>query len=210
MNNDGWLDLLSTNGHVLDARPRIPWTMPLQLMTGGPGGHLTDVSDRAGEPFQKLHLGRGLAIGDLDNDGRLDAVVLNQNEPLVYLHNTTEKPGHFIRFSLEGTKSNRDGVGAQGHDRLRWSAPDVGADRRGQLSIGQRSQAAFWPGNISTGRIGRGALAVGTGRSPRGLDRRPRVSAPRGRKPLEVRGSRREVARTEQGERRSRRRDPEG
>jgi len=113
VNNDGWLDMLSTNGHILDSRPRIPWTMPLQLMLGGPGGRLTDVSDRAGEPFRALHLGRGLAIGDLDNDGRLDAVVLNQNEPLVYLHNTTKMPGHFIKFSLIGTQSNRDGVGAR-------------------------------------------------------------------------------------------------
>ena len=113
VNNDGWLDLLSTNGHVLDGRPRIPLMMPLHLLIGGPGGHLTDVSERAGDPFRPLHLGRGLAIGDLDNDGRLDAVVLNQNEPLVYLHNRTEQPGHFIRFSLEGTRSNRDGVGAR-------------------------------------------------------------------------------------------------
>jgi hypothetical protein len=113
VNNDGWLDLLSTNGHVFDVRPRIPWTMPLQLMVGGPGGHLTDISDRAGEPFVELHLGRGLAVGDLDNDGRVDALVLNQNQPLVYLHNQTEKPGHFIRFSLEGTRSNRDAVGAR-------------------------------------------------------------------------------------------------
>ena len=113
MNNDGWLDMLATNGHVLDSRPRIPWTMPLQLMLGGPGGHLTDVSELAGEPFRALHIGRGLALGDLDNDGRLDAVVLNQNEPLVYLHNATKGSGHFIRFSLQGTKSNRDGVGAR-------------------------------------------------------------------------------------------------
>jgi enediyne biosynthesis protein E4 len=113
VNNDGWLDLLSTNGHVLDSRPRIPWKMPLQLMAGGAGGRLRDLSDRLGGPFEKLHLGRGLAVGDVDNDGRLDAVVLNQNEPLAYLHNKTEKPGHFIRFSLEGTKSNRDGVGVK-------------------------------------------------------------------------------------------------
>jgi tetratricopeptide (TPR) repeat protein len=112
VNNDGWLDLIATNGHVLDSRPRIPWTMPLQLMVNAPGGRLTDVSDRAGEPFRPLHLGRGLAVGDLDNDGRIDALVVNQNEPLVYLHNQTEQSRHFIRFSLEGTRSNRDGVGA--------------------------------------------------------------------------------------------------
>lgn len=110
MNNDGWLDLLSTNGHVIDSRPRIPLAMPLQLLTGSAGGRLRDVSERAGEPFRSLHLGRGLAVGDLDNDGRMDALVVNQNEPLVYLHNRTEKGGHFIRFRLEGTRSNRDGV----------------------------------------------------------------------------------------------------
>jgi hypothetical protein len=60
-----------------------------------------------------LHVGRGLAVGDLDNDGRLDAVVVNQNEPLVFLRNRTEHPGHFIRFTLEGTQSNRDAVGAR-------------------------------------------------------------------------------------------------
>jgi enediyne biosynthesis protein E4 len=59
-----------------------------------------------------LHLGRGLATGDLDNDGRLDALVVAQNEPLIYLHNRTVPPGHFIRFLLEGTRSNRDAIGA--------------------------------------------------------------------------------------------------
>jgi hypothetical protein len=113
VDNDGWLDLLSTNGHVMDGRPRIPLAMPLQLLTGGQDGRLTDVSKRAGEPFRPLHLGRGLAVGDVDNDGRTDAIVLNQNGPLVYLHNRTMRAGHFIRFSLEGTKSNRDGVGAR-------------------------------------------------------------------------------------------------
>lgn len=113
VNNDGWLDLLVTNGHVLDGRPRIPLEMPLQLMLGRKGGLLRDVSGAAGEPFRSLHLGRALAVGDLDNDGRLDAVVVNQSEPLVYLHNQTERVDHFVRLCLEGTRSNRDGVGTR-------------------------------------------------------------------------------------------------
>jgi tetratricopeptide (TPR) repeat protein len=112
-NNDGRLDLLSANGHVLDARPRFPWMMPLQLLLGGSGGRLVDGAERAGPAFRALHLGRGLAVGDLDHDGRLDAIVVAQNEPLVYLHNETARPGHFITLQLEGTRSNRDAVGAR-------------------------------------------------------------------------------------------------
>jgi enediyne biosynthesis protein E4 len=114
LDNDGRLDLLSANGHVLDPRPRIPWMMPLQALWMSPNGRLVDVSARAGELFQPLHLGRGLAAGDLDNDGRVDAVAVCQNEPVVYLHNQTprEATGHFLVLRLEGTKSNRDGVGA--------------------------------------------------------------------------------------------------
>ena len=53
-------------------------------------------------------------MADLDNDGKLDALFASQNEPLAYLHNTSEaaKIGHFITFQLESTTSNRDAVGA--------------------------------------------------------------------------------------------------
>ena len=57
-------------------------------------------------------VGRGLAAGDLDNDGRVDSVIVAQNEPLAYFHNRSRSVGHFVTFRLEGTKSNRDGVGA--------------------------------------------------------------------------------------------------
>jgi len=57
-------------------------------------------------------MGRGLAAGDLDNDGRIDALIVSQNEPLVYLHNQT-KGGHFVTLMLEGRSSNRDAVGAR-------------------------------------------------------------------------------------------------
>jgi hypothetical protein len=112
-NNDGRLDLISTNGHVSDYRPAVPWTMPIQLLVGEPSGRLRDVSPRAGPPFGPLHLGRGLAAGDLDNDGLMDIVVLSQNEPLLYLHNRTVGGGHWVTVQLKGVRSNRDGVGAR-------------------------------------------------------------------------------------------------
>ena len=112
-NDDGRLDLLSANGHVLDGRPRFPWMMPLQLLLGSPSGRVVDGGEHAGPAFRSLHLGRGLAVGDLDHDGRLDAVVVAQNEPLIYLHNETKPSGHFLGLQLEGTKSNRDAIGAR-------------------------------------------------------------------------------------------------
>ena len=112
VNNDRRLDLLTANGHIYDGRPQLPFTMPLQLLLGCGDGNLTDVSQQAGHAFESLHLGRGLAVGDLDNDGRVDAVIVAQNEPLIYLHNQT-KAGHFVMLHLEGTTSNRDAVGAR-------------------------------------------------------------------------------------------------
>jgi tetratricopeptide (TPR) repeat protein len=150
--NDGRLDLLSANGHVLDGRPRYPWMMPLQLLQGGDDGRVRDVSDTSGPPFGPLHLGRGFAVGDLDNDGRLDAIVVCQNQPLIYLHNRTERgaDGHFFAFRLEGTKSNRDGVGASITVRAgsrSWTTARLGggnyqsaSDPRGHLGLGEAEQ----------------------------------------------------------------------
>jgi enediyne biosynthesis protein E4 len=131
LDNDGRLDVLSANGHVIDPRPRFPWMMPLQALCMSPAGRLVDVSARAGDLFQHNHLGRGLAAGDLDNDGQIDALAVCQNEPAVYLHNLThpDSTGHFLVLQLEGTKSNRDAVGAavtvQCGDR-RWVAMRYG------------------------------------------------------------------------------------
>ncbi len=113
-NNDGRLDLTTANGHVNDLRPAIPSAMPAELLLGINNGRLEDVSDRAGPPWQVPRLGRGLALGDLDNDGRLDTLILSQNSPLAYFHNEgASAPSHFATFLLEGTASNRDAVGAR-------------------------------------------------------------------------------------------------
>jgi hypothetical protein len=113
-NNDGKLDVLTANGHVHDGRPLFPWTMPTQLLLTGTDGRLIDAGRRAGDCFATPHLGRGLAAGDLDNDGRIDAVLVSQNEAPVVYGNRTDSPGHFLTLGLEGAKgSNRDAIGAR-------------------------------------------------------------------------------------------------
>ena len=148
-NNDGRLDLISANGHVSNYEPAFPWKMPIQLLTGAQDGRLTDASARAGDPFGRLHLGRGLATGDLDNDGRIDAVVQSQNEPLIYLHNQSSQNGHWLTLRLEGVRSNRDGVGA-----------------RVQLEAGGRRQSHQRCGGGSYQSSGDPRLHFGLGASP--------------------------------------------
>jgi hypothetical protein len=87
--------------------------MPAQWLAGLGGGRLVDRTGSSGPALAASHVGRGLAVGDLDNDGRPDAVLVAHNEPLVFLHNRTERAGHWVSFRLEGRRSNRDGVGAR-------------------------------------------------------------------------------------------------
>jgi tetratricopeptide (TPR) repeat protein len=113
VDNDGSLDLATANGHIHDVRPNVPYAMPAQLLTGDRQGRLTDVTDRLGPPWTVPRIGRGLARADLDNDGRIDIILIAQNSPLAYFHNQTEHAGHFLTIRLEGTRSNRDAIGAK-------------------------------------------------------------------------------------------------
>ena len=80
-NNDGRLDLAQTNGHVIDNRPDFPLDMPGLLLIGGDHGRLVDVTQKAGPAWSVPRIGRALAAGDLDNDGRIDLVSVPQNTP---------------------------------------------------------------------------------------------------------------------------------
>jgi thioredoxin-like negative regulator of GroEL len=112
--NDGRLDLAQANGHVIDYSPAMPYAMPARLWLGTAGGRLVDVSGSAGACWQVPRRGRGLAVGDLDNDGRLDLLIVAEREPLAYFHNQGPA-GHFVTIRLEGSapRSNRDAVGAR-------------------------------------------------------------------------------------------------
>ncbi|RUL83497.1 hypothetical protein TsocGM_22010 [Tautonia sociabilis] len=111
-NNDGFLDLASANGMVNDSRPLYPYAMPTQLLLGGPGGRLADATAKAGPPWTTPRVGRALACGDFDNDGRLDVLLVPNDGPAALLRNQSEG-GHFLTLGLEGVASARDAVGAR-------------------------------------------------------------------------------------------------
>ena len=112
-NNDGLLDLATANGHVNDYRPAIPYAMRPQLFLGIGEGRLAEVGKSAGACWQLPHVGRGMAAGDIDNDGRFDLLFVAEGEPLAYFRNQGPT-GHFVTLKLEGAPpgSNRDAVGA--------------------------------------------------------------------------------------------------
>ena len=83
------------------------------LLARNTGRGFVDVSADAGSVFREAWLGRGLAIGDIDNDGRIDAVVTTNDGPLYILRNVTSTPYHWLTLKLTGHKSNRDAIGAE-------------------------------------------------------------------------------------------------
>ena len=114
--NDGWKDLLIAQGHDLDtielSSPNLRYREPM-ILARNTGGEFVDVSSESGAAFQQPWVGRGLAVGDMDNDGRVDAVVTTNDGALHILRNETATQNHWITLKLIGHKSNRDAIGAE-------------------------------------------------------------------------------------------------
>ena len=110
--SDGWLDLYVINGHVYYRAGRSPYRQPAFVFRNLAGGSFADVSDAAGPYFSAPHAGRGAAVGDLDNDGAADLVVVHQNEPVVLLKNR-RPPERWLRVKLRGETCDREAIGAK-------------------------------------------------------------------------------------------------
>jgi len=114
--NDGLKDLLIAQGHDLDTieltYPNLHYREPM-LLARNTGQSFVDVSAESGSVFKQPWVARGVAIGDLDNDGRLDAVVTTNDGPVHVLHNETNTQHHWLLLKLVGHRSNRDAIGAE-------------------------------------------------------------------------------------------------
>jgi hypothetical protein len=118
VDNDGWEDIVIVNGHVI----RHPTTStvrqkPILFRSGGRQDgtgrvQFQDATTKGGTYFQSAHQARGMAIGDLDNDGRPDLVVSHVNEPVTLLRNEAAQSHHWFGVRLVG-KDHRDVVGAK-------------------------------------------------------------------------------------------------
>jgi hypothetical protein len=130
--NDGNVDLILSNGHPDDMienySTKVTYKEPL-LLFHHDGAKLTDVSAKAGPVFRKMFPSRGLAVGDFNNDGRLDLLVGNNGEAPLLLRNEAGAGNHWVGLRLQGTACNRDAVGAL----ITWS---FGQIKRSRLKTG--------------------------------------------------------------------------
>jgi hypothetical protein len=185
VDNDGWLDLLITNGHtadnIADTGQGLTYREPTLLLKNDAGKRFVHVSL---PDLDAPILGRGLAIGDYDNDGKMDALVVDSEGAPLLLHNETPNAGHWLILRLIGHKGNRDGYGAQvtleaaGRKLFRYCHADgsylSSSDPRVHFGLGGASMAQRitirWPGgatqtldNVAADRI----MTVEEGKAPR-------------------------------------------
>jgi hypothetical protein len=117
MDNDGWLDLIAVSGHVYPQVDSLPsssgYREPKMFHLNQKDGTFCDASDLAGKALMERHVSRGLAVGDLFNDGNIDVVIGDLDGGPMILRNRGISGRHWVSFELTGTKSNRLALNAR-------------------------------------------------------------------------------------------------
>ena len=115
--NDGWLDIFEVNGHVYPQMDYVKggagYKQPVVLYRNNRDKTFEDITALAGLDKLPPESRRGAAFGDINNDGKVDILILNVGQPPTLLLNTTQTPYHAALFKLVGTKDNRAGIGAR-------------------------------------------------------------------------------------------------
>lgn len=160
--NDSWKDIFTCNAAILDNSEYvdgIPYKMRNTIVRNLGNGKFEDVSGTAGKDFQHAAAHRGVAFGDLNNDGRIDIITNSLGaEPEIFI-NRTQNGHHWLLVELEGTRSNRDGLGAKiaiiagGKSQYNHATTSVGygssSDRRVHFGLGTESRVetleVVWP-----------------------------------------------------------------
>jgi enediyne biosynthesis protein E4 len=162
LDNDGLPDVFMVTGGVYPeverTLPAYPFRTPRLVFRNLGDGRFEELIDEAGPGVAAVHTSRGCAFGDFDNDGDVDILVMNMNEPPSLLRNDVSGQGHWMKVLLVGVKSNRSAIGARVITRYgdRIQAQEVSAqssfysanDRRLHFGLGTATSADLtirWP-----------------------------------------------------------------
>jgi enediyne biosynthesis protein E4 len=155
---DGWEDIFIANGHAIRFPTGTTRHQRPVLMQNRGSGKFIDISKRGGSYFQKQHLSRGVLLADLDNDGQLDVVVVQTNDPVALLRNVSADANHWVGIELAG-RDRADVVGtrvmleAAGRTQTRFAKGGgsyaSSPDRRFVFGLGKEAKGAklsvVWP-----------------------------------------------------------------